>query len=353
MESGRPATFDDGIRSRLKGSDQEILQIRVVTALASLRWIRQSRNPPMLAAIIIGCVPLLGAVAESIGGGGVGWFVWTTAIVYGFLVALMLYSAVHFWNRVIELGAAIDSILDGHGRVTVSRSLGRALGLLPQAAVFAFGLAFSTWVGFQLTEPLGHYAGNAGLAYRLTIGWTGGFGALTVYWLWGAPAILAPLTRIEHPRLDWVAPLQTPAVQQASRLLIDGSRLAAAGLLLFTIPIAMTLALASRHWAVWVLSVSCLVFSLVTVLVCSLLPQIALENLVRRGRAYTLKRVRLSLPKLEDLLEAPTPEAVAPVEIYERLAQAPVTVVDWKRFAEACLLLLSSAVPITIALLSS
>lgn len=276
-----------------------------------------------------------------------------TALVYGGLIVSMLLGAVYSWPRVIKLGPGIDAILDGEDRATVSRSLGHALGKAPQAIVFLLGVACSTCVGVLLTDPLGPYAGDADLAYSITIGLTGGIGALTVYWLWGAPALLYPLATTENPKLDWVAPLQTPVVQEASRLMINSSRLAAVGLLFFSIPIALTLALASRNWVVWVLSVSPVVLSVITVLSCSLVPQIALENLVRRGKRNVLTTSASLLPNLSDLAQARTPEALAAVELHERLANSPVAIVDWRRLLEYCFLMLSAAVPVAVALLSS
>jgi hypothetical protein len=338
---------------RLDGSDQKVLQIVAVRKIAAWLRIGRSRRAEALAAAMIGCVPLLGCGLELIGGGDVGWFVWSTAVTYGALIVFMLLSAVYSWARVIALGPSIDSILDGEERVNVSRPLGRALGWTPQVVVFALGVICSTCVGALLSGPLGTYAGNAGPAYSLTIGWTGGIGALTVYWLWGAPVLLYPLARIKHPNLDWIAPLQTPAIQEASDLMIDSSRFAAFGLLLFTIPIALTVALASRTWSVWVLSVSPVIFSLVTVLACSFLPQIALESLVRRGKAQTLKTFRQQLPDLTSLLRSPTPQALGSVDLYERLAHSSVSIIDWKRLLEYGLLLLSSIIPVGVAILSS
>lgn len=321
--------------------------------LASAPWIRRSRRPEVVAAGAIGCIPLIALGLEAVCDREVGWFLWTTAAIYSALIIFMLLGAVYSWGRVISLGPGIDLILDEPDREKVSKPLGQALAWQPQALAFAGGVVVSVCVGVLLSDPLGRYAGNAGLAYDLTIGWTGGIGALTVYWLWGAPALIYPLASIDHPNLDWLEPLHTRGVQEVSRLMIDSSRLAAIGLLLFTVPIAMTLALASRDWSVWVLSVSPVVLSLITVLACSFLPHISLDNLIRRGRTQTLRTIKPYLPTLSSLLDAPEPEIPVSVELYERIARSPGSVVDWKRLLEYCLLLLSSVVPIGIALLSS
>jgi hypothetical protein len=52
------------------------------------------------------------------------------------------------------------------------------------------------------------------------------------------------------------------------------------------------------------------------------------------------------------VFEKPTSEAILTAMLYERLAHSPVFVVDWRRFVEYLLLLLSAIVPIAVALLS-
>jgi hypothetical protein len=340
------------VQRRLEGSDERVLQIAATRWLSRRPGFRRCWRSELFAAVSIGGLPLVSCGLQQMTTGGVDWFVWVTAAVYGALIALMLGSAIYSWKRVIVLGAAVDAMVGGHDGTKVSASLDRALGWAPQFFVFAFGVVASTAVGALLSEPLGPHAGTVGLAYTFTIGWTGGIGGLTVYWLWGAPVLLYPLAGTEDPTLDWLAPLQTPAVQVASRLMIDGSRLATVGLLLFTIPIALTVALAERTWSVWVLSASSLVFSIITVLGCSILPQMALENLVRRSKSQNLDRIRKALPDLATALASPTSQLEL-VELYERLAKAEVSIIDWKRLLEYGLLLLSSVVPIAIALLSS
>lgn len=342
------------IGARLARSESEVLQIAVVDRIASLGVTPDSeRTSTSLAIVLLGGLPIAACAIEALAGLRVGWFVWSTALVYGLLIAFMIYGARRSWAEVIRLGADIDAILDGEDRQIVLKWLDRALGQIPQLVTLICGGAFSAWVGFKLTGPIGHrYLGDAASAYIFTIGWTGGIGAITVYWLWGSPATLYPLARTEHPKLDWIAPLQTPAVQRASRLMIDSSRLAAIGLFLFTIPISVTLAVASSGWSVWALSISPFVFSLVTVLGCSILPQVALEDLVRRGKSHTLATIRPKLPSRADVFEQPTSEAVLAAMFYERLAHSPVSVVDWRRLVEYLLLLLSAIVPIAIALLS-
>jgi len=346
------ATKAGAVESRLEGSDKRIAQIYVLRRIARWPGVRQSDRSELLAATIVGGLPLASCVLQQITTGGVDWFVWATAVVYGALITLMLWSAIYSWNHVLALGGLVDAMVRGDDGASVSASLNRALGWGPQALVFTLGVVASTAAGAVLSEPLGPHAGNAGLAYTITIGCTGGIGGLTVYWLWGGPALLYPLAHTDHPALDWLAPLQTPAIQAASRLMIDGSRLATLGLLLFTIPIAMTVALAERTWAVWALSLSSLVFSLITVIACAILPQMALEDLVRRSKARSLKQVREELPGLEAVLASPAAYQSI-VDLYERIACARVSIIDWKRLLEYGLLLLSSIVPIAIALLSS
>jgi len=343
------------IGDRLAGSEDEVLQIALVDWVASLPLIRVGgRAAVLLAAMAIGCVPAVACAIEYLAGGSVRWFVWTTAAVYGVLIAFMNFVARRSWHNVIDLGMGVDAILDGQDRQTVMRWLNRALGQAPQLLALAFGALFSGWVGIELTGPIGHrYLGDAAAAYVFTIGWTGGVGAIMVYWLWGAPALFHPLAQTDRPKLDWIAPLQTPAVQMASRLIIDSARAAAVGLLLFTIPISITLALASKSWPVWVFSMSPLAFSLVTILGCSILPQIALEDLVRRGKSQTLAKIRPHLPSPDDAFRSPKGEVLSAIAFYERIAEAPVSVVDWRRFVEYLFLLLSGIVPIVIALLTS
>jgi|GEM_PF-3133719 len=338
----------------LKGSDRRVLLIAVTGWLSSLPPIRRAKRPFWLAAAVLGLVPLLACVAEHFRGEGVGWFVWMIATVYGLLIALMIVGARYSWTSLIRLGPDIDAVLAGADRATFLAWLERALGSVPQILAFLFGVVFSTWVGIQLNEPLSpRYVDEAGIAYSVTVAWTGGVGAVTVYWLWGAPVLFYPLARVEQPRLDWIAPLQTPLVQNASRLVIYSSRIAAVGLLLFTIPIAITLGIASRQLSVWLLGIAPLILSLATLFACSVLPQIALEDLVRRGKSHILATVRPFLPSPGEVFAQPQPELLRSTELYERIAVSPVSVVDWKRLVEYLLLLLSAIGPIVIALLSS
>lgn len=354
MDGGGGGTGGEGrVQARLRASAGEVMQIRITSWLAFLPVIRNLRYPVIAAAGIMGCIPLLTAVGELIAGQDVGWFVWGTAILYGVLVAVMILGAFAAWAQVIDLGPDIDFMLDEADQQTVSEWLGRALRWWPQTLALLFGITFSSWVGIHLSDPLGNYADQGRLAYSVTIGWTGGIGALTVYWLWGAPVLFYPLARIKRPKLDWVAPLQTPAIQKASRLTVSSSRLSTLGMLLFTVPIALTLALASRQWSVWVLSISPAVFSLITVLVCSVIPQIALQDLVRRGKSQTLAAIRPYLPTAAEAFDDPQAQRMQAIELYQDIAGSSVSMLDWKRFIEYLLLLFSAIVPVTIALFSN
>jgi hypothetical protein len=221
-----------------------------------------------------------------------------------------------------------------------------------QILALVFGIVASTWVGIKLSEPLAGYADHGGLAYHVTIGWTGGLGALTIYWLWGAP-LYYPLTRIEEPKLDWVVPLQTPAIQRLSRLTVSASRWSTFGLLLFMIPITATVIVASGEVSVWILSAFPLIFAFVTVLACSVIPQIVLQDLLRRGRRGTLAEICAVLPTPTDVFRDLDPEQLQAVELYQSIANASVSTLDWKRFIEYLLLLLSALVPVAIALAGS
>jgi hypothetical protein len=338
------------VQARLKHSAGDVLQIRISRWLSSLPPIRSSDHPVIAAAVLIGSIPVLAAIGELVAGQAVGWFVWGTAILYGVLTVVMILGAFEAWVQVIDLGPDIDDMLDEDDQRTISEWLDRALCWRPQVLALLFGIIFSTWVGIHLSEPLGKYADQGRFAYSVTIGWTGGIGALTVYWLWGAPALFYPLTRIGRPKLDWVAPLQTSAIQKASRLTVSSSRLSTLGMLLFTLPIALTLALATRQWSVWVLSISPAVFSLVTVLICSVIPQITLQDLVRRGKRQTLAAIRPHLPTPTETFEDPQAERIQTIELYRNLASSPVSMLDWKRLIEYLLLLLSAIVPVVIAL---
>lgn len=349
---GGAVHHDDGVERRLAGSQRHVLQIAAVEWLGSHLPLVSPKAGQAIAALCIASVPLLGSAVEVLLDGDVGWFVWTTASIYCLLTVLMLLGAVNTWKRVVALGPGVDAMLDQRNRRRLSGWLGFALDWRPQVLALIFGIGTSMWAGIQLSHQLSDYAGSASFAYNLTITWTGGIGAMTVYWLWGSPTLLFTLSSVKDPELDWVAPLQTPAIQETSRLMIESSRLATIGLALFAIPIAVTVALASTHGSVLALSIASVVFSITTVLGCSFLPQIALENLVRRGKEHTLKMLRPKLPSFSELVENPTPEAVARVELYQRLAASPVVVVDWKRMLEYTLLLSGSIVPIAIALAS-
>lgn len=341
------------IGQRLGGSAGEVLQIATLEKIASLPLIRSSRFRMSIAALLVGSPPLLACLIQALAGDCVGWFVWTAAVIYGLLVATMVLGARWAWAAFGKLGGDIDAILDGRDRVSVLGWLDKALRRTPQILATVIGVAGSSWVATQLTGSLGEdYLGDGDIAYVITIGWTGGAGALTGYWLWGVPAMFYPLSHTHQPKLDWIAPLQTPAIQKASRLMIESARLASIGLLLFTIPIAITLAVASGNWSVWALGISPIVFSIVTILGCSVLPQIALEDLVRRSKRQTLASIRPHLPSPADAFEHPKPETLEVVAAYERLAKAPVSIVDWRRVLEDLLVLLSAVIPILIALLT-
>lgn len=204
--AGTPPT--DGIGARLARSETEILQIAVVDRIASLITAGKSKRVSApLAVAFLGSLPLAACAIEALAGLEVGWFVWSTALIYGLLIAFMIYGARRSWAGVIRLGTDIDAILDGEDRQIVLKWLDRALGRIPQWIALSCGIAFSSWVGLELTGPIGHhYLGDAAVAYIVTIGWTGGIGAITVYWLWGSPATLYPLARTEQPKLDWIAP---------------------------------------------------------------------------------------------------------------------------------------------------
>lgn len=341
------------IAARLEGSSCAVLQIATLDAVASIPVLRRFAHAEPLAAALLGAVPLGACALETLLGERAGWFVWSTAAIYGALISFMLFAARRYWPTFAALGADMDAILDGEGRERVLHRLDRALSLGPQVLFMACGLAFSTTVAIELTEPIGtHYIEAGALAYVLTIGWTGAVGAITAYWLWGAPAMFYPLAKTKSPRLDWLAPAQTPAVQKSTRLMIASARLAAFGLLLFTIPIALTLALASGNWAVWVLSVSPLVLSIASILGCSVIPMRALEALIRAGKADTLATIRPYLPSPSEAFNAPSPDLLASLALYERIADASVSLIDWRRLSESTLLLLSAIVPILIALFS-
>lgn len=340
------------IGERLNNSASEVLQIGATERLASSPIVRSARFPFLLASAMLGLPPLLGCLAQTVTGECIGWFVWLTAAVYGLLIVCMLLGGRWAWRSLCELGTEIDAILgkDDHGPVT--RWLDTALKTAPQLLVFLCGIACATWVAIELTDPLAGYLGDGRVAYVLTIGWTGGIGAITVYWLWSVPGLFYPLARAPEPQLDWVAPLQTPGIQQTSRLMRNSARLAALGLILFTIPIAVTVAVSSESEWVWAVSVSPLVFSIATSLVCGVLPQIALESLARRGKSRTLAEIRPLLPSPADAFSDPQPDRLELIAQYERLAGTPVILVDWRQRIERLLLFVSTVSPIAIALLT-
>jgi len=341
------------IGERLEGSTREVLQVGVLERIALLPLIRSSRLRIPIAGLVVASPPLIACLVQTLAGDRIGWFTWMTAAIYGLLVMTMVLGARWAWESFIRLGADMDAILGESDRASVIGWLNRALAQTPQALAAVVGVAGSSWVAIKLTGPLGEsYLEDGNIAYVITIGWTGGVGALTGYWLWGAPAMFYPLSHTHRPKLDWVAPLQTPAIQKASRLLIESARLASIGLFLFTIPIAITLAVASGEWSVWAMSISPIVFSIATILGCSVLPQIALGDLVRRGKRQTLDVLRPQLPPPEILFADAKPETLEAVTVYERLANTPVSLIDLRRIAEDFLLLLSAAGPILIALLT-
>jgi len=329
------------------------MPIRLARRIAAFPLVRRSPYPVALAAALIGSPPLLAVLAEMVQGQMVSWFIFSTAAVYGLLIAVMILGAFDAWAQVVRLGPDLDAMLEDGDQRTVVEWMSRALRWWPQILSLLFGMAASTLVGIKLAGPLGGYAGQGAVAYGITIGWTGGIGGLTAYWLWGAPALFYPLTGIERPRLDWVAPLQTPAIQKASRLMVTNSRLSTLGLLLFMVPIALTVVLASRELSVWVLSVVPVIFAGITVLASSMIPQIVLQDLLRRGRRETLAEIRSILPAPTDVFKSPQPSQMQALELYRNIASSPVSTLDWKRFVEYVLLLLAAIIPVAIALISS
>ena len=302
-----------------------MVPIWLARRIEALPLIRRSPYPRALGAALIGSPPLLAVLAEMAQGQMVSWFIFTTAAVYGLLIAVMILGAFDAWAQVVRLGPDLDAMLEDRDQRTVVEWMSRALRRWPQILSLLFGIAASTLVGIKLSDPLGGYAEQGVVAYGITIGWTGGIGGLAAYWLWGAPAVFYPLTRIERPRLDWVVPLQTPAIQKASRLMVTTSRLSTLGLLLFMIPIALTVVLASRELSVWVLSVVPVIFAGITVLASSMIPQIVLQDLLRRGRRKTLAEIRSLLPAPTVVFKDPQPSQMQALELYRNIANSPVS----------------------------
>lgn len=342
------------ISQRLQSAEREVLQIALLDRLSSAPVLRAARHSRLLAASLLGSLPIATTGIERLAGDHIGWFVWITAAIYGVLVTFMLFSAPRYWPLFAALGPDIDAIIDGDGRKEVLRRLNWSLSPWPQLVALACGAVFSTAVAVELTGPIGtRYLGAGALSYVVTIGWTGAVGAITAYWLWGAPATLYPLARTESPRLDWLAPAHTPAVEKSSRLMIECARFAAYGLFLFTIPIALTLALSSGAWAVWAFSISPIVLSLASVFGSSVIPMRALEALLRAGKANTLAAIQPYLPTPAQAFANPdSRELVALLGLYRQIAGAPVSLINWRRLTESVLLLLSVIVPIVIALIS-
>lgn len=308
---------------RLIASGKEVIPVRLALGLSSLPVIRNSRKAILIAAALVGSPPILAVLAELIAGRTVSWFILVTATVYGALIAVMILGAVLAWQQVVRLAPDLDSMLEEADQQALVEWLSRALKWWPQILFLVCGVLASTLVGIKLSGPLGSHADHGGLAYSVTIGWTGGIGALSVYWLWGAPALFYPLSKIERPKLDWVEPLQTAAVQKASRLTASTSRLSSLGLLLFTIPIAGTVVLASREVSVWILSVSPAIFAAITVLASSVVPQIVLQDLLRKGREQTLAEIRALLPAPTEVFGTLQPEQLQAVELYRAIAAPP------------------------------
>jgi hypothetical protein len=341
------------VQKRLEGSEGEVILLRLARAIAARPIVRRSCHPMLVASLLIGSPPLLVVLIELAGGRSVSWFIWGTATVYWLLIAVMVLGAADAWQQVLRLGSDLDSMLEEADQQAVARWLSWALRWWPQTLALVLGIAASSLVGGKLATPLGAYADHGGLGYRVTIGWTGGVGALSAYWLWNAPALFYPLSHVERPKLDWVVPLQTPAVQKASRLTVTTSRLSTLGLLLFMLPIAATVVLASGELAVWILSVAPVVFAGITVVASSLIPQFILQDLLRRGRRTTLAEINAFLPGPAEVFRGLRPQQMQAVALYQSIANSSVSTLDWKRFVEYLLLLLAAFVPLVIALINS
>jgi hypothetical protein len=337
----------------LEDSWDRVIPLRIVGLISSRRLFHKFRDSIVAPAVLIGVPPVLAALAELASGRPVSWFIWGTATIYFVLVAVMVWGTAHVWEQVLQLGPDLDSMLEEADQKAVARRLSRALKTWLQISFFALGVIAATVVGIKLAGPLGSYGDRGGFAYRFTIAWTGGAGALSVYWLWGAPALFYPLSRVAQPKLDWVVPLQTPAVQKASRLTVSTSRLSTLGLLLFMLPIAVTAILASGEPTVWVLSVAPVAFAGVTVMASSVVPQVILEDLLRRGRRETLAEIRALLPPPADVFHSLQPQQMQAVELYRSIGNASVSTLDWKRFVEYLLLFLGAIIPLVIALADS
>jgi hypothetical protein len=338
------------VSKRLQGSWDEVIPLRLAAGVAAWPVIRGARNPFVVASLVIGAPPLLAGIAEFADGQSVSWFIWGIAAVYGLLIAVMIWGAKHAWQQVLKLGGDLDAMLPDVDQRAVADWLSRWLRTWPQLSAMLFGAVLATAVGVKLSGPLRGYADHGGFAYDVTIAWTGGVGAVTAYWLWGAPALFYPLSRVEQPNLDWVVPLQTPAIQKASRLTVTTSRLSTAGLLLFMLPIAGTVFLASGELSVWALSVAPALIAGVTVVASSVVPQIILEDLLRRGRRKTLAEIRRLLPPPTEVFQTAQPAQMQAVELYQAIGNASVSTLDWKRFVEYILLFVSAMIPLAIAL---
>lgn len=351
MEPGQAREGE--VQRRLRGSENEVILLRAAAAISSRPVVRASRHPTLVASVLIGCPPLLVVLSELAAGQSVSWFIWGTAVIYGLLIAAMIGGAVDAWRQVLDLSPDLDAMLEDADQRAVAAWLSLALKLSPQILFLLIGIVASSLVGNKLATPLGGYADHGGLGYRVTIGWTGGVGALSAYWLWSAPALFYPLGRVKSPKLDWVAPLQTPAVEKASRLTITTSRLSTIGLLLFMLPIAVTVVLAPGELWVWILSVAPVAFAAITVVTSSVVPQFILQDLLRRGRRKTLAEIRAFLPGPAEVFQGLQPQQMQAVALYRSIADSSISTLDWKRFVEYLLLLLAAIVPLVIAFVNS
>ena len=271
---------------------------------------------------------------------------------YGALVFLALFFARTTWRQLMAVTGSLDDLLGPEATNVAERFL-RLLRPAYQWFALAIGGAGSLIAALLMKTAV---SGDAHLdvGYLVTVTWTGAIGLLIVYWIWAAPMLLFQASRVEYPVVDALAPLLTPGIRKARRLMQTSAWRAVARLTLFAIPIGLTVAVDPSDTVVLVIAGLALAFSTMTVAFVAVVPQRFLGAICRQGRDQELDRIRVFMPPSAHVMKEPTAEMAVSIHFYEQVAGASVTTLSWRRVAEWLLQFAAAttplAVPIAIAL---
>jgi hypothetical protein len=339
------------MQERLKNSAQEVLLLWLVEI--PTRWIGRrlsGRLAGALASIGVASPPVLAVAASSVAHhvGGLEWFI---AADYSGLLCLAFRGGKQIWPELLEASASLDQLAGStEVRALAVRRFDVILCRELQIAVFVVGIAFSALAAMAVREAL-EGAVHLDAAYVVTIAWTGGIGAMLIYWLWVAPTTVLLGVDVPSPCVDWLAPLETPGIRQVRHLMIKSIQRAGVGLVLFTIPIGVTVAQDPSATLLQWLAGAATGFSLCTVLFVTLLPLHRLSKIAHRGKVQALDALRPLVPLPSHLTRSVRQDDLLIAILYERAAAAPTSLVNLRRLVESGILIAAQIASVIVPVL--